>query len=187
MKKTNSIALVILMSLCTILNSACTKEEIIENSSVEKPTHHIGLYAFSKDLLEIYDAKVEAICNGEVVNTIDLKKTEAYSEADKTISYNVDLYTAAPVEYKLNLTCCKEEVELESSRNYNLGFDAQFITVSRAPEKALKMLDEAADCLPQSINGISLQSFYGASSEFNGKTVYAVYAIVNSKSYLMMN
>ena len=186
MKKINNLALVILMSLGAIINTACTSEEIIESSPVEKPTHHIGLYAFSKDLLEIYDAKVEAICNGEVVNTIDLKKIEAYSEADKTISYNVDLYTAAPVEYKLNLTCCKEETELDCSRNYDLGFDAQFISVSRAPEKALQMLDESSDCLPQSINGISLQSFYGASSEFHGKTVYAVYAIVNSKSYLMM-
>jgi len=184
MKKINTIALVIFMSLSAMMNTACTKEEIIDNSS-SAPSHHVGLYSLSKDLLEIYDVQVEAICEGKVVNTIDLKKIEAYSEDARTVSYNVDLYTSSPVEYKLSLKCCKEENELDSSRDYGLGFDAQFMNVTRSPEKALEILDEASDCMTQSINGVSLQSYYGATSEYQGKTVYAVYAIVNTRSFMM--
>lgn len=184
MKKINSIALVILMSLSAMINTACTKEESFEDTSMN-PSHHVGLYSLSKDLMEIYDVQVEAICEGKIVNTIDLKQIEAYTEDENTVSYNVDLYTASPVEYKLSLKCCKEENELDCSRNYGLGFDAQFMNVTRSPEKALEMLNEASDCMMQSINGLSLQSYYGATSEFKGKTVYAVYAIVNTRSFLM--
>lgn len=187
MKKLNFVAYVVLATLSALLNTACTQSDILtQNSTAEQPAHNVALYAVTKDLLEIYDAKIEAVCNGEVINSIDLKKAEAYSEDESTASFNVDVYTTDPVEYKLKLTCCKNEEELECRRNYDLGFDAQFIRVQKAPEKALKMLDESSDCLPQSINGLSLQSFYGANSEFRDKTVYAVYAIVNSKSFLMV-
>ena len=108
-KNFNMFMLMTIMSLgAMMITSSCSKEEAFENSSEDQPTHHVGLYTLSKDLVEIYDAKVEAICNGKVVNTIDLKMIEAYAEDDETVSYNVDLYTEKPVEYKLSFSCCKE-------------------------------------------------------------------------------
>lgn len=184
MNKSNTTMLVILLSLGAIFNTSCTKEEVIDNTS-EKAIHHVALYSFSKDLMEIYDVKVEAVCDGKTVSKTNLKKADAYSEDDETVSYNVDTYTSGPVEYKLILKCCKKTEDLVEERKYDLGYNAQFMSVTRYPEKALKILDENADCMPQTIVGKVLQSTYGDEKTFNGQTVYAVYAIVNSYSYLM--
>ncbi len=185
-KNFNMFMLMTIMSLgAMMITSSCSKEEAFENSSEDQPTHHVGLYTLSKDLVEIYDAKVEAICNGKVVNTIDLKMIEAYAEDDETVSYNVDLYTEKPVEYKLSFSCCKELDELNDTRNYDLGFVANFVKAQRSPEKALKTLKARANCMTQTIDGLILRSYYGAGSEYKGKTFYAVYAIVNTGSYKM--
>ena len=173
------------MSLGALFNTSCTKEEANDSTSVDNQSHHVGLYSFSKDLLEIYDAKVEALCKGKVVSTIDLKMIEAYSEDDETVSYNVDTYTSDPVEYRLSLSCCMKVDDLDRRHKYDLGYDIQFMSVTRSPEKALKMLEKNVDCMPQTISGRDLRGCYNEGHEFSGQTVYEVYAIVNSRSFIL--
>lgn len=190
MKKINNFVLAALCALGCMMNSSCTNEEVIDNSSVEKPMHHVGLYTLSKDLLEIYDAEVVAVCDGQVLNTIDLKNSDVYEEDAETKSFNVDMHTtASSVEYKLQLSCCKAEDDLDLGRDYELGINAQFVSVEKSPEQMLKMMKNAQKYNPQSLNGMQLASHYMDDSEYGvdykGKSVYAVYAEVNSKSFVL--
>jgi len=187
MKKLNILTLTALVAIACLFNVSCTSYETEENATeVEKPMHHLGFYSFSNDLLEIYDAQVEAVCDGQVLSTIDIKKSKAYSSNAETTSYNVDMFTTAKaVEYKLKLTCCKNDADLDLSRTYELGLNAQFISVSSAPDAALEMLDSETSYFPQALNGMTLQSFYGIGQEYSGQSVYEVYAIVNSKSFVL--
>lgn len=179
MSKFNTFSLVALMSLGAFLNVSCDKEEAIETAS-----HHVGLYAMSKDLMEIYDVKVEALCDGKVVNSVNLNKANAFSEDDNRISFNVDTYTSDSVEYKLTLTCNKELDELEPDETFALGYATRFVSVERSPEKAAIILDKQADFsrATQTFSTLDLKSVYNDKSIYKGLSVYAVYAIVNSET-----
>ncbi len=148
-------------------------------------TTHLGMYSFSRDLLDIYDVMVTVKSGSNVLAEYDLKNGEAYYENDDAVSYDISIVSPATVlEYSLTIKCSKDEEELDENRLYDLGFNSIFTSVTQQPERVLSMMKNySSDRSSQKFSGNVLQSLYGA--EYDGMSVYEVYAEVNSLSYVV--